>query len=205
MYSSSITKTPAARYTMEGINDMILILWSPIIIAYDKDAALGISHWGLQRQQYYRAMINKVSKHKVFSTMRIMSVVNVLVEKRSRHGYLKEIVVRRADQILYKFKEGSPENPLNKDRVYNVLASVESYQRKLNLTKPQRTCQHISVKEPYTPNYDPPKIIYEDKSKKKRLMCVDVIHKFSDGTLQYVCKILRIATDFNLVTTKTRL
>ncbi|GJX34891.1 hypothetical protein Tco_0246448 [Tanacetum coccineum] len=44
MYSSSITKTPAARYTMEGINDMILILWSPIIIAYDKDAALGISH-----------------------------------------------------------------------------------------------------------------------------------------------------------------
>ncbi|GJZ45146.1 hypothetical protein Tco_0592742 [Tanacetum coccineum] len=53
-----------------------------------------------------RAMINKDSKHKVFSTMRILIVVNVLVEKRSGYGYLKEIVVRRADQKLYKFKEG---------------------------------------------------------------------------------------------------
>ncbi|GJV04144.1 hypothetical protein Tco_1337713 [Tanacetum coccineum] len=46
MYSSSITKTLAARYTLEGIEFMILTLWSPIIIAYDKDAALGISYWG---------------------------------------------------------------------------------------------------------------------------------------------------------------
>ncbi|GJS08419.1 hypothetical protein Tco_0365215 [Tanacetum coccineum] len=43
-YSSSITKTPAARYTMEVIEDMISTLWSHVIIAYDKDAALGISH-----------------------------------------------------------------------------------------------------------------------------------------------------------------
>ncbi|GJY28781.1 hypothetical protein Tco_0404548 [Tanacetum coccineum] len=43
-YSSSITKTPAAPYNMEGIEDMIPKLWSPVIIAYDKDAALGISH-----------------------------------------------------------------------------------------------------------------------------------------------------------------
>ncbi|GKC64437.1 hypothetical protein Tco_1097035, partial [Tanacetum coccineum] len=43
-YSSSITKMPAARYTLEGIEDMILTLWSPVIITYDKDAALGISH-----------------------------------------------------------------------------------------------------------------------------------------------------------------
>ncbi|GJY26690.1 hypothetical protein Tco_0401416 [Tanacetum coccineum] len=43
-----------------------------------------------------------------------------------------------------------------KNRVEDVHLGVESYQRKLNLTKPQRTCQHISVKEPYTPNYDPP-------------------------------------------------
>ncbi|GJZ92557.1 hypothetical protein Tco_0664622 [Tanacetum coccineum] len=43
-YSSSITKTPAARYTMEGIEDMIPNRWSPVVHAYDKDAALGISH-----------------------------------------------------------------------------------------------------------------------------------------------------------------
>ncbi|GKD42945.1 hypothetical protein Tco_1267590, partial [Tanacetum coccineum] len=43
-YSSSITKAPAARYTMEGIEDMIPISWSPIVLDYDKYAALRIKH-----------------------------------------------------------------------------------------------------------------------------------------------------------------
>nr|GEW91364.1 hypothetical protein [Tanacetum cinerariifolium] len=143
------------------------------------------------------AMINKVSKHKVFSTMRILSVVDVLVEERSGYGYLKEIVVRRDDQKLYKFKEGDfSDLHLNdiedmllliaQNKLFNlddVQVGAESYQRNLNLTKPQRSCLHISVKEPYTPNNDPPGIIYEDKSKKKRLMRVDEIHKFCDKTL----------------------
>nr|GEW00974.1 hypothetical protein [Tanacetum cinerariifolium] len=99
-YSSSITKAPSARYTMEGIKDMILTLWILVILDYDKDVALDISHWGLQRQLFYRAMINIVSKHKVFSTMRILSVVSVQVEKKHDYGYLKEIIMRRADQNL---------------------------------------------------------------------------------------------------------
>ncbi|GJZ60685.1 hypothetical protein Tco_0616501 [Tanacetum coccineum] len=202
-YSSSITKTPAARYTLEGIEDRILTLWSPIIIAYDKDVLLEISHWGPRRQQYYRAMINKVSKHKVLSTMRILSVVSVQVEKRSGYGYLKENIIRRADQNLYKFKEDGDvivhfvtalkmftQGIIVKNKVEDVQLGVESYQRKLNLTKPQRTCQHISVKEPYTPNYDPPGIIYEDKSMKKRLLRINEIHKFCDKTLQSVHEIL---------------
>nr|GFB23180.1 hypothetical protein [Tanacetum cinerariifolium] len=61
---------------------------------------------GPQRQKFYKAMINAVSKHKVKSTMRILILVSVHVEKRYGYGYLNEIVVRRADQKLYKFKEG---------------------------------------------------------------------------------------------------
>ncbi|GJZ89324.1 hypothetical protein Tco_0661106 [Tanacetum coccineum] len=121
-----------------------------------------------------RAMINRKSKHEVFSTMRILSVVSVKVEKKSGYGYLEEIVIRRADQKLYKFKEGDfPDLHLNyiedmliliaqnklfnldddvivdfvtalkmftrgfivKNRVEDVQLGVESYQRKLNLTK----------------------------------------------------------------------
>nr|GEW89083.1 copia protein [Tanacetum cinerariifolium] len=37
----------------------------------------------------------------------------------------------------------------------------ESYQRKLNLTKPQRSCHDMSAKELYTSNYDPQGVIYE--------------------------------------------
>ncbi|GKB81907.1 hypothetical protein Tco_0948802 [Tanacetum coccineum] len=67
---------------------------------------------------------------------------------------------------------------------------VESYQRKLNLLKPQRTCLGITSKELYTPNYDPRGVIYEDKQKQKRLMRLDELYKFSDGTLQSVHKTL---------------
>ncbi|GJY75298.1 hypothetical protein Tco_0480414 [Tanacetum coccineum] len=46
--------------------------------------------------------------------MRILSVVSVKIEKKSGYGYLEEIVVRRADQKLYKFKEGDfPDLHLN--------------------------------------------------------------------------------------------
>nr|GFA65832.1 hypothetical protein [Tanacetum cinerariifolium] len=130
---------------------MIPTSWSPVIIVYDRDVALGISHWGLQRQQFYRAKINMMSKHKVFITMRILSVVSVQLEKKSSYGYLKKIV-----GIIFK------------NMVEDVQQGVESYQRKLNLTKPQRTY----------------------KSKKKRLLRVDEIHKFCDGTLQSVRNIL---------------
>ncbi|GKB69011.1 hypothetical protein Tco_0930423, partial [Tanacetum coccineum] len=36
----------------------------------------------------------------------ILSVVSVKVDKQHGYGYLEEIVVRRADRKLYKFKEG---------------------------------------------------------------------------------------------------
>ncbi|GKC28517.1 hypothetical protein Tco_1035811 [Tanacetum coccineum] len=77
-----------------------------------------------------------------------------------------------------------------KSRVEDVQLGVESYQRKLNLTRPQRTCPGMSAKKLYTPNYDRQGVIYKDKKKRKRLMRVDELHKFSDGTLQSVHKTL---------------
>nr|GEX14057.1 putative reverse transcriptase domain-containing protein [Tanacetum cinerariifolium] len=69
------------------------------------------------------------------------------------------------------------------NRVEDVQLGVESYQRKINLLKPQRTCPAITSKELYIPNYDPRGVICEDKQKQKRLMKLDELHKFSDGTL----------------------
>ncbi|GJS25609.1 retrovirus-related pol polyprotein from transposon TNT 1-94 [Tanacetum coccineum] len=43
-YTTSITKIKAARYELEGIEDMIPRLWSLVKVVYDKDVALGISH-----------------------------------------------------------------------------------------------------------------------------------------------------------------
>ncbi|GJR51013.1 hypothetical protein Tco_1401534 [Tanacetum coccineum] len=48
---------------------------------------------------------NRVSKHDVYSTKRIITVTKVKVKKWYDYGYLEEIEVRREDQQLYKFKE----------------------------------------------------------------------------------------------------
>ncbi|GJU40874.1 hypothetical protein Tco_1193831 [Tanacetum coccineum] len=43
-YTTSITKTKAARYEIKGIEDMVPTLWSPTKVGYDKDALKGIKH-----------------------------------------------------------------------------------------------------------------------------------------------------------------
>ncbi|GJW71616.1 hypothetical protein Tco_0128533, partial [Tanacetum coccineum] len=44
----------------------------------------------------------------------------------------------------------------------------------------------IEFKEPYTPSYDPPGIVYEDLDKQKRFLRAGELYKFSDGTLKSV-------------------
>ncbi|GJT82010.1 hypothetical protein Tco_1056352 [Tanacetum coccineum] len=44
-YTESMTKYKAARYELQGIEDMVPNLWSPVKVAYDRFALLGISHW----------------------------------------------------------------------------------------------------------------------------------------------------------------
>ncbi|GKE09815.1 hypothetical protein Tco_1413366, partial [Tanacetum coccineum] len=72
-------------------------------------------------------------------------------------------------------------------RVEDVQLGVESYQIKLNITKPQTTCDGISFKEPCTIFYEPRGVVYLNKSNRKRLMRADELYKFSDGTLKSVC------------------
>ncbi|GKC70255.1 hypothetical protein Tco_1116138 [Tanacetum coccineum] len=44
----------------------------------------------------------------------------------------------------------------------------------------------IEFKEPCTPSYDPPGIVYEDLNKQKRVLRVDELYKFSNDTLKFV-------------------
>ncbi|GKD39310.1 hypothetical protein Tco_1259517, partial [Tanacetum coccineum] len=53
-------------------------------------------------------------------------------------------------------------------RVEDLQLGMESYQKKLNITKPDTG------------------FIYQNKDKKNKLMCIDELHKFSDGTLNDV-------------------
>ncbi|GJZ20348.1 hypothetical protein Tco_0556938 [Tanacetum coccineum] len=196
-YTTSITKIKAARYEIKGIEYMVPTLWSTIKHAYDKDADKGIKHWGERRKLWYRSQVSKFSKHNVYSTKAILGVKSVSVKKLHGYGHLEEIVVKRSYQQLYKFKEGDFVN-LNLNDIEDMLLlvvqhklfhldgsdilAVESYQKKLNITKPQKTFPEIEFKEPYTPSYGPPRIVNKDLNKQKRVLRADKLYKFSDRT-----------------------
>ncbi|GJS56971.1 hypothetical protein Tco_0651755 [Tanacetum coccineum] len=53
----------------------------------------------------------------VYSTKRILAVTHVSVMRKHRYGYLDEIVVRRFDNILYRFKEEYRHGVLAKEKM----------------------------------------------------------------------------------------
>nr|GEY63914.1 hypothetical protein [Tanacetum cinerariifolium] len=63
---------------------------------------------------------------------------------------------------------------------------VESYQKKLNLTKPDTFRSNLRNKTAYTTYSDPQGVIYKDRNNKNRLLRTNELHKFSDGTLNDV-------------------
>ncbi|GJV87138.1 hypothetical protein Tco_1531076, partial [Tanacetum coccineum] len=67
---------------------------------------LGIKHWGERHKLWHRSQMNKFSKHNVYSTKKILGVKSVSVKKLHGYGHLEEIMVKRVDRQLYKFKEG---------------------------------------------------------------------------------------------------
>ncbi|GJX05076.1 zf-CCHC domain-containing protein [Tanacetum coccineum] len=74
--------------------------------------------------------------------------------------------------------------------VKDLQLGVESYQKKRNITKPETFRSDITKMTPYTAYNDPQGIIYQDKLKRNRLMRLDELYKFRDGTLSSVQRVL---------------
>nr|GEX56584.1 hypothetical protein [Tanacetum cinerariifolium] len=76
-YMTCTTKTKAAQYDLPGIKDMVLNIWSPVKVAYDKYALWGISYWIDQRKTFYAYARGIQSRGDVYSTKRILVVTHV--------------------------------------------------------------------------------------------------------------------------------
>nr|GEZ79227.1 hypothetical protein [Tanacetum cinerariifolium] len=83
--------------------------------------------------------------------------------------FLKEVYKATTDQLDWNNPEG-----------------VESYQKKINLTKPDTYRSDLKQKEAYTSYSNPRGFIYQNKDKQNILMRIDKLHKFNDGTLNDV-------------------
>nr|GEU88382.1 hypothetical protein [Tanacetum cinerariifolium] len=131
-YTTSTTKTKAAKYDkIEGIKDMVLMLWSPVkkkLSNLERDVIF-----------YFGVALRMFTKH---------------------------IVILK--------------------RMEDLQLGVESYQKKLNITKPDIYRSDIFNLTPYTAYNNPQGIIYLDNLKRNKLMRSDELYKFCDGTLTSV-------------------
>ncbi|GJV32890.1 hypothetical protein Tco_1393290 [Tanacetum coccineum] len=74
-------------------------------VGYNKDDERGISHWAPKRQLFYKSQSKKLSKHNVYSTLKILSVT---VDKQFGYGYLEEIVNIRVILHSIHSDDGNP-------------------------------------------------------------------------------------------------
>nr|GFC00808.1 hypothetical protein [Tanacetum cinerariifolium] len=141
---------------------------------------------------FYGFSVNRESARDVYSKRRIITVTELKIVERHNYKYLDWITVQIDDDKLYKFKECDFKRLRIQDiediiviqrRVEDLQLGVESYQKKLNLTKPDTYRSNLKHKEAYIAYSNLRGFIYQNKDMKNRLMRIDELHKFSNGTL----------------------
>nr|GEV38280.1 uncharacterized mitochondrial protein AtMg00810-like [Tanacetum cinerariifolium] len=136
---------------------------------------------------FYGFAVNRESARDVYSKRKIIAVTKLKIVEWHNYKHLDWITVRRDDDKLYKFKEGDFKRLRIQDiedrRVEDLQLGVESYQKKLNLTRPDTYRSDLKRKEAYSACSNIRGFIYQNKDKQNRLMRIDELHKFSDGTL----------------------
>nr|GEW36817.1 hypothetical protein [Tanacetum cinerariifolium]GEW37788.1 hypothetical protein [Tanacetum cinerariifolium] len=78
---------------------------------------------------------------------------------------------------------GQTRNIVIRKRVEDLQLGIESYQTKLNLEQPNWDASDFFFKEDYTIVYKPRAVIYRDRNEQKKMMRINKVHKFNDGTL----------------------
>ncbi|GJW86720.1 hypothetical protein Tco_0162060 [Tanacetum coccineum] len=127
----------------------------------------------------------------VYSKLRIIAVTKLEIVEWHNYKHLDWITVHRDDDKLYKFKEGD----FNRLRIQDIedmlLLLVQG--RLTNLKVKERPAFNVSLRM-FTRSVVIQRrvedlqlgFIYQNKDKKNRLMRIDELHKFSDGTLDNV-------------------
>nr|GEX18172.1 hypothetical protein [Tanacetum cinerariifolium] len=186
--TSSITKKKAAWCEIKGIEDMSVSVKTLNGYGHLEEIVVNISDQQLYKFKegdFVDLHLNEIEdmlllavQHKLFHLDKTV-IVDFIVALRM---FTRSLILNR--------------------RVKDLHLGVKSYQKKLNITKPQKTFPEIEFKEPYTLLYDPPRILHEDLNKHKRVFRADELYKFSDGTLKSVRdeihhKVLDIQMDYN--------
>nr|GEZ48230.1 hypothetical protein [Tanacetum cinerariifolium] len=146
---------------------------------YDKHALWGVSHWGRKRQQLYRFAVNRESALDVYSKRRIIPITDLKIVEWHNYKHLDWISLSNLTvEECFAFNVSLrmfTRSIVIQRRVKDLQLGVESYQKRLNLTKPDTYRSDLKRREAYTAYSNPRGFIYQNRDK-----------KYSDETLNDV-------------------
>nr|GEW89585.1 hypothetical protein [Tanacetum cinerariifolium] len=168
-YTTSVTKTKAADYgNIKWIKDLFYDF------AVNRESALDV---------YSKRRIIAVTDLKIMEWLRpqdIKDMLLLLVQEK-----LSNLTVEERFAFNVSFRMFTRSIVIQR-RAEDLQLGVESYQKRLNLNKPDTYRSNLKRREAYTAYSNPRGFIYQNKDKKNRLMRIDELQKFSDGTLNDV-------------------
>ncbi|GKC42162.1 hypothetical protein Tco_1059884 [Tanacetum coccineum] len=197
-YSTFVTKTKADTYEINWIEGMVPNLWSPVKVNFDEGCLLQkTNHCNYQTYDYEWYDYGHLDEIEVrredqqlytfkegdFSRLRLQDIedmllllvqqklTNLMIEERYDLNVELRMFTRRI--VIQRWVE-------------DLQLGIESYQKKLNLTKPDTFRSDLIKGIAYTTYSDPQGVIYVDQYNRNNLMRTDELHKFSDVTLNFV-------------------
>nr|GFB08526.1 hypothetical protein [Tanacetum cinerariifolium] len=196
-YTTSIMKTKAADYRhIKWIENLVpRIMWIKEPIGYDKHAL-----WARRIIAVTELKIVEWHSYKHLDRITVRRDDDKLY--KFKEGDFKRLRIQDIEDMLFLLVQGKLTNLTVEEcfafndslqmftrsiviqrRVKDLQLGVKSYQKKLNLTKPDSYRSNLKRKESYTAYSNPRGFIYQNKDKRNKLMRIDKLHKFSDGTL----------------------
>nr|GEU67551.1 hypothetical protein [Tanacetum cinerariifolium] len=193
-YTTSVTKTKAANYGhIKWIEDLFYDFAVNIESAcdvYSKRRIIAVTELKIVEWHNYkhfdwitvRIDNDKLYKFKEgeFKRLRIQDIEDMLL--LLVQGKLTNLTVEERFAFNVSLRMFTRSIVIQR-RVEDLQLGVESYQEKLNLTRPDTYRSNLKRKEAYNAYSNPRGFIYQNKDKHNRLMRIDELHKFSDGTL----------------------
>ncbi|GJU06234.1 hypothetical protein Tco_1122664 [Tanacetum coccineum] len=184
----------AARYLNFGLEELVQYLWVESERDYNISAAYGITHWWFSRKEFY------INKHREPSDRDIFYKEYKISEKDFKNLHPNDFedlfLLHLQDKLNHLPKSDKVNlhtavniwirNIVIRKGVEDLQLGVESYQTKLNLEQPNWDASDFLFKEDYTIVNKPIVVIYRDRDDNKKMMRIDEVHKFSDGTLMRI-------------------
>nr|GFA56771.1 hypothetical protein [Tanacetum cinerariifolium] len=151
-------------------------MWIQEPLNYDKHALWGVSHWGRKRQQFYGFAVNQKSALDVYSKTRIIAVTDLKIMEWHNYKHLDWISIRKLSNLTveerFAFKISLrmfTRSIVIQRHVEDLQLGVESYHKRLNLTKPDTYRSDLKRREAYTAYSNPRGFIYQNRDKKNSM------------------------------------